>query len=75
MMNDIEPKIKLKKLCKQLLLQLRTVNEGLVNCPRPLKVRLFMWLHSLDKVLTKLEGSGTFVVEGKKVSLSSLKGD
>ncbi|KAK1289644.1 hypothetical protein QJS10_CPB18g00677 [Acorus calamus] len=114
MMNDIESKIKLKKLCKQLLLQvpsqslklkqlkdliearcpsvfssfsskhdaksylmkkLRMVNEGLVKCPRLSKVRLFMWLHSLDKVLTKLEGSGTFVVEGKKVSLSSSKGD
>ncbi|KAK1264647.1 hypothetical protein QJS04_geneDACA024277 [Acorus gramineus] len=113
MMNDIESKIKLKKLCKQLLLQvpsqslklkqlkdlidarcpsvfssfsskhdaksylikkLRMVNDGLVNCPRSsLLGRNSKCIHP-DRTY-KLEGSGTFVVEGKKVSLSSSKGD
>ncbi|XP_008810115.2 PIN2/TERF1-interacting telomerase inhibitor 1 isoform X2 [Phoenix dactylifera] len=74
----IEPKIKLKKLCKQLLRQAPSQSLKLKQ------LRVLVEAHSgsifsnfsskrdaLSYLKTKLEGSGTFHVEGKKVSLTS----
>ncbi|KAK1297838.1 hypothetical protein QJS10_CPB14g01215 [Acorus calamus] len=82
MMNDIESKIKLKKLCKQLLLQVPSQSlkikqlKDLIDAHCPSVFSSFSSKHDAKSyLLKKLEGSGTFVVEGKKVSLSSSKGD
>ncbi|KAK1314369.1 hypothetical protein QJS10_CPA06g01158 [Acorus calamus] len=82
MMNDIESKIKLKKLCKQLLLQVPSQSlklkqlKDLIEARCPSVLSSFSSEHDAKSYLMKkLEGSGTFVVEGKKVSLSSSKGD
>nr|XP_010933975.1 PIN2/TERF1-interacting telomerase inhibitor 1 isoform X2 [Elaeis guineensis] len=75
---DVEPKIKLKKLCKQLLHQAPSRSLKLKQ------LRVLVEAHSgsifsnfsskhdaLSYLKAKLEGSRTFRVEGKKVSLAS----
>lgn len=75
---DVEPKIKLKKLCKQLLHQAPSQSLKLKQ------LRVLIEAHSgsifsnfsskhdaLSYLKAKLQGSRTFHVEGKKVSLTS----
>jgi len=75
--NGFEPKIKLKKLCRKLLLQtpsrslkLKHLKE-LINVQSPVLANFSTEKDAVSYLKNKLEGSSAFNVRGKRVCLST----